>query len=322
MIKTIESILASSWQDFGFDLPFPRRFHYSVIHRPQTFKVILQCFPDSRPQPLLAIKVACGDPPFAFLASEYNSLTEIWKNSSLGDLAATLPKPFLLRDCCGHLIVIESHLPGTRRLRHSKKRKYLERAANWLIEFHRRTARRERLNERYRETLFHAPLEFALRNLVRDKDLAVCLERHRQSVETLGLEELPLVFAHNTFAERNLLFTGRGIGVIDWETATYPSLPLTDLIDLYTRYVSLVERVPYAPAFRRIFVDKSTPISTLFEDALEKYVASLRIPPSLIRPLIVQYLVTRSFLRHRWGAPGERVEEGMSALALFIAEQP
>jgi len=111
-------------------------------------------------------------------------------------------------------------------------KRYLYRAADWLINFHQKTSVRKGSNsskthmikEEYDTLMEKIKMKFALR-----KETRRFLDKMAEFLLDFEISEFPLVFAHNDFSVDNIFFTHGQLYITDWEYSQPEGLPFVDI---------------------------------------------------------------------------------------------
>lgn len=149
-------------------------------------------------------------------------------------------------------------------------------AADFLIELHTETARRERFDETLFELHILPVLQAACtRNPLIAPALTAWEAPLRRCLQAL---ELPLVWMHGDYKIENVMYDPKSLaltGVIDWEHAMLPGLPLLDLLYLL-HYNRVTRGATELDSFRGLLVAED---QTPDERALiDRYMAGLQLP--------------------------------------------
>jgi hypothetical protein len=113
------------------------------------------------------------------------------------------------------------------------------------------------------------------------------VEETLAALEPLRTVRLPRVFEHGDLGHPNLLIEDGQLRVLDWEAGRTDGLPLHDLT-FFLGYVakavgSLRSAQDHAPVFAQLLADPSSGAAS----ALRGSAADLRLPPTLIGPLVL-----------------------------------
>ncbi len=307
MLQELERVLLSKWEEFGNPGRKPEQFLY-LLSAGQFWhsKSVLHVLPRDQKTHRLIVKILNADLQLPLLENEYVRLKALHSQGNLRDLRPSIPRPLFFGRIAGHLLLIETYMPGVPFAKHSRKKEpglFLT-FATWLNAFHSRTLHINGcLTEEQIGVYFLHPLEKALPAIQRRCALLGFLDRFRPRVEKLSGTKLPLVFSHNDLSLNNVRFQGDRIGVIDWEFASDPDLPLFDLLNAYLFFAMMWKRLSYTEAFRWAF-SPDNELSRLLRSCLRDYVRDLGVPPSLVPLLVVQYLISRILLLRSIGNVG------------------
>ena len=304
MLRQLDRLLRSRWEEFGCPGRRPERFLYALsAERHPHSKAVLCCLPQGDGAEALIVKIQKDDLQQPFLRTEYARLKALDGQESLRELRASIPRPLFFGEIAGHPALIETFVPGVPFSKHSRRREpglFLG-VSNWLRAFHSHTLRTSASGPKAEIAgHFLRPLELAKHALRGNRSIQHFLDCIGQKVDALSGTGLPLVFGHNDLTLNNIRFQGNRIGVIDWEFSRSPDLPLLDLINVFLFFAMTWKRLSYTKSFRLAF-SEGNDVSGLLRQCIRDYVRDLGLPSALLSPLVVQYLVSRIPLLQRVG---------------------
>jgi aminoglycoside phosphotransferase len=296
LLRELEQVVRSRWEEFGYTGKRPERFMYVLSgERHSHSKAVLFCLPDDRSAPAVIVKIQKDDLHLPLLENEHLHLRALHAHEGLGELRQSIPRPLFYGQVADHPVLIESYMPGIPFSKHSRRRdpRSFLKLSEWLRAFHMRTLGQARiLTEHEVGVYFFRRLESAMQVINGHRSLQLFLGGFGRRLQDLAGAKLSFVFSHNDLCLSNVRFDGERISVIDWEFAGYPDLPLLDLINAFLFFAMTWGRLNYIEAFRGAFFGHNG-LSLLFRQCLDSYVRDVGLPPGMLHLLLVQYLVSR-----------------------------
>lgn len=186
-------------------------------------------------KPFFLVKVSSFPGEQYGLQNEYENLRLLHRVERFAEIRSSIPRPICLETFEGNTLLVESFLPG-RKFRDMYKgvftKRYLYRAADWLINFHQKTSiwkgsnssKTDMIKEKYNTLMEKTKMKFTLR-----KETWRFLDKTAEFLSDFENSEFPLVFAHNDFSVDNIFFTQRQIYITDWEYSQPEGLPFVDI---------------------------------------------------------------------------------------------
>lgn len=296
MLRELEWVLASRWEQFGFPGGRPDRFLHTLSAEGHWHsKAVLYCFPRDRMRQAVIVKIQKDDLHLPLLENEHLRLKVLHAHEGLGELRESIPRPLYFGQVAGHPVLIETYMPGVPFSKHARRREpdsFLK-LSEWLRAFHFRTLGATRtLTEPEIGVYFLRPLESAMQAINGNRSVHLFLDNFGRRLEDLSGGKLPLVFSHNDLCLNNVRFDGERIRVIDWEFSRHPDLPVSDLINAFLFFAMTWRRLSYTEAFRLTFFGDNR-LSLLFRRCPKPYVEDLGLSPGMLHFLLVQYLISR-----------------------------
>lgn len=323
MIRELERVLLSNWEEFGCPGSRPRQLAYILSgERHRHSKVIVYCLPEERNAPPLVAKIQRADMAIPQLDNEYVQLKALHALPGLEEMRGSIPKPLFFGELAGHHVMIETYLPGVPFSKHLRRKgpRCLHWSFEWLTAFHARTVKEtRRLTAGEIEIHFLAPLESAIGGMDALRPFRPFLMAYRRRIEALADITIPVVFCHHDLCLNNIRFHKDAVGVIDWEFARYPDLPFLDVINLFLFSAMTWKGLRYPKAFALAFAENGG-LSTLLKRMVREYCETLRLDPGLVGPLVVQYLISRISLLGSIGSTAG-VEDSIRCLAAVATGQ-
>jgi phosphotransferase family enzyme len=296
LLRALEQVLLSRWEEFGFTAKRPERFVYVLSgERHWHSKAVLFCLPGNRDARAVIVKVQKDDLHLPLLENEYLRLKALHAHAGLRELRESIPRPLYFGQVAEHPVLIETYMPGVPFSKHARRREpesFLK-LSEWLRAFHFGTRGAARtLTEREVGVYFLRPLESAMQVINGHRSVRLFLDGFGRRLEDLSGAKLPFVFSHNDLCLNNVRFDGERISVIDWEFSRHPDLPLLDLMNVFLFFAMTWRRLSYTEAFCGTFSGDNR-LSRLFRQCLGRYVRDLGLPPGVLHLLVVQYLISR-----------------------------
>jgi hypothetical protein len=170
-----------------------------------------------------------GEPGSSRLDRESAILLEVAPSARMTGVA--VPKPLLVRGLSGRSLLLEDRLAGqvAAALLASRPRAFssvITSVAEWLEAWHRSTAAFRTLESSELRRHFLEPADSLAGELRNGEAYVAWLSERARDIAAVPF---PLVTAHNDLTMFNVLVSGNGLGVVDWESAAVDWLPLTDL---------------------------------------------------------------------------------------------
>jgi len=296
VLQELERILLASWEEFGFTGDRPERFLYLLsAERHWHSKSVFYCLPHERWTQAVVVKIQREDVHLPLLENEYRRLKTLHAHEGLWKLKDSIPRPLYFGRVTDHPVLIETYMPGAPFSKYARRREpesFLK-LSKWLRAFHSMTrCGNACLGREEIEAYFLGPLESAIRASHGCRPARGFLISFRKRLEDLRGQPLPFVFGHNDLCLNNIRFHENRINVIDWEFSRHPDLPVLDLINAYLYFVMMLKKLCYREAFRVAF-SESNGVSLLLKQCLADYLGALGLPPAMLFPLVVQYLICR-----------------------------
>jgi aminoglycoside phosphotransferase (APT) family kinase protein len=174
-------------------------------------------------------------------------------------------------------------------------------ALRFIVDLHRQTAQAELIDAVSFQTRFGSLLDAAA---ARNPSLATELRSWEQPLQSLLIgTTMPVVWLHGDFKVENVLYDERNqtlTGVIDWELAMLPGLPLLDPLYLLI-YNRLIRGADWVEVLRDMLVKAKYTPSEL--SRLQSYMDSLGIThdqlPALSAAFIAHHIGCRLHLRNQ-----------------------
>lgn len=296
MLDLLESLVWHRVNNLETILKNGETLHFFLMtqyNRADNAKTYMFALSGKTGKPLFYIKVAKRETGNAYLMNSHSNLIRLQKDERLREIQDSFPRPIFVEELMGHYIQVESFVPGHNleflTLTNRDHKKYLLKAADWILDFHNRTKKYVDIDQKLIHETFLPYIDRALQKFPHIGWLNECVESQRRLNELLGTR-LPLVFSHNCFSVRNVKVDQGAIRVIDWENAHPEGLPLIDLVHLFMSYYMNVYHEPYDKAFIRLLDINNE----LFSGIFSRYLSVLNISRKVITFLLFYYFILRA----------------------------
>lgn len=307
MIGELERHLRDNWSIMFPQKVNPKRL--SFLEAKGFRKTIFFVFVDKDKSPSVIIKITNKPKIVERLKRECENLDR-FQGLGLFHLIGTLPRRLFWGTINGYAVLMETVIPGRSIACLARKNtgKHIYLASRWLLEFHCATKSKEESIDLMAD--FQYPIEKFQSSVKLSQEQRSFLKR---IVEEAGMSKgvkLPLVFRHYDFTPENILVSKSVVGVVDWEYARFPELPLVDLFHFLVRYQSresilktkirlslssaMKRKVkgtrPSIDDFRKTFF-MPTDFSNLAKEAICCYCSGLNIDGALAKLFLVRYII-------------------------------
>ena len=252
-------------------------------------------------------------------------------------LRAAIPRPLGIdHPAPGELLTVESlvdgeslhRICGTRGATQAIRTARLGDAADWLAKFHAETVRGRLEWPEFRRSLLQEPFDDYMRTFGSTPDDDQLFARALAYGDHLDGVAVPIVLQHRDFNLWNLLWSERGLGVVDWEGAR-DGPALTDLLHLVINWHDAVhgaEKESDKPRlFQRLFMNPDRPhdaYAVAAHQVIAAYLARLRmdrrVVPLLLLNMWVELALRRAHQRRDLGDPRATDRRGNRAFP-FVA---
>ncbi|MFC1631619.1 phosphotransferase family protein [Candidatus Omnitrophota bacterium] len=308
MIQQFQEYLGDNWPALFPGAERPERF--SFLQAQGFRKPLLFVFVNKDSWPRLVIKISDQPGIAACLRKESENLAKI-KQANLNTELGAFPRSLFLDAINGYTVLMQSVIPGRAMSGFvgQGEERQIHLAGQWLSRFHCAT---KAWGE---QTDLSVGLQNSIEGFRAGRDFSQkegqFLKRMAQNAANFKPENLPAVFRHYDFSPANIILSNSGLaGVIDWEYAQFPDLPLIDLFNFLVRYHNraLIGRKQTKldsdwtrskkvgktsqtiAAFRQTLFTASA-YARLAKQAIAEYCASLKIDPGLVKVLLLKYLI-------------------------------
>ncbi|PIQ82337.1 MAG: hypothetical protein COV76_04215 [Candidatus Omnitrophica bacterium CG11_big_fil_rev_8_21_14_0_20_64_10] len=216
------------------------------------------------------------------------------------DLRAYLPEPLRTATGPAGRSTVFSRLPGrpADQLRGRALTLAAEAADRFLRSFH--AATRQPLGASDFDALFRGPirrLRYRLAPAEHTWPYGALLKSLDRLEQLSGSEDLPAVAEHGDYHPCNWLWTGDRLGIVDWEGARRPGLPVLDWLHLWLMTVQTETGGHLFDGWKRL---EQAPWRSRVEASWAAYAAALSIPSAWRVPLCRLYFVRRGLKSFRW----------------------
>lgn len=320
MLPQLRAYLLENWPDLAMGTHLPRELTF-LVQATGVSKVCCYIFADNEPDPRWVAKMPRTPRDNPILQREYDLIRHLRDRGS-EYVRATVPGPIFTVSIDGHIVGVERHIEGRTMdglmagASLEQLRECLEMGIGWLLRCQQETVVfHGRLSDSQVERYLRTPLEQLRTNTRLTESELRFVEELERRVLKLADHPLPLVFNHGDFRPGNILLTGDGIRVIDWEFGAQAELPIYDVFSYlsrsYARYHAMEEidgyLEDYLQAMEAVFFDQGA-FSALTAEYVARACDDLKMDPAWISPLFAMFLIVeankfRAFL-------GERAERG------------
>lgn len=175
----------------------------------------------------------------------------------------------------------------------------VEKAADFIGRFHRKTSNEINLNELNYNRLFSK--EFERLSTYLDEEYSEKLKKVEKTVkQQLINQKFKIVWFHGDYKIENVLFdvkTWQIKGIIDWDLSKKEGLPLLDIFYLLTYKESLITGESVVNIFNNRFWNMG--FNSLEKRIIDKYLGYVGISSELIKPILVMFAINHISQRYQ-----------------------
>lgn len=284
MFKDITSHLVKHWQEYFPNQKIPQRVR-PLFMRGDKWNLIY-VFLDKNPRPCCIIEISKGKSELLRKAAE--NMAIIRDNIRLRQFCPRLfyfgclgTDDMLIQEACEGIPMLFILQRKLRLFGLHLREKYIRMATDLLIRFHSLTTTKSiYLDEGNLSRVFGILLDFSKEN----KDIS-------QIVSSIKDKKLSLVMSHNDYIPANILVNKDKLKILDWEYATFDSLPLWDLFNfLLWAYRDIKTSDKGLPIFINEVFLRHNCLAGAVDRAIKTYCKSFSIDRELALALFLQWL--------------------------------
>ena len=260
-------------------------------------RVLLFPFAEDSREPLAVVKVPKTEVLVGRTETEQSEMHALRRTLDTS-LATAIPEPLGIVRMNGVVAACERLVPGASIAARATDPKRptdekvgdLRMALAWLARFHRATEVRRTTIRASREAVVDALIEAYAHELGTPTDAAL-VQRLRSITTALGVEPIAIALGHGDFAAWNVLRSGDGLAVVDWE-GTREGLAALDAVHFATTWLYSVRLADGADDEARCVHELLRPagtpdrVVTEARDALGWYLRAVDVDPRLA-PLLI-----------------------------------
>lgn len=266
---------------------------YLMLRAEPTLVVLV--FASGAAAPRYVFKAARSGVALEALEHEHRTLSDLASRAT-AEFRATLPRPIARGEQAGLVGYLSETLPGARMKDIPPRRLFgpstvgstLRRVSDWLLEFYETVGIvRDAAPGR---GLLDGPVEQYLTWFRVTQDERALILEATERLPDPGTDALPLCRGHGDFSPANVLWSSGRIGVIDYEFALEPSLPLEDLLHFLASMHSSTSARGREAARSGFFEETfyaSGHLSRAAREAVREFAGRLGIDLGLLEPLFV-----------------------------------
>ncbi len=260
--------------------------------------LVVLVFESGAAAPRSVFKAARGGIALEALEKEHRILSDLVARAPAG-FRETLPRPIVRGEQSGLVGYLSRALPGARMKDIPPRRLFgpstvgptLRRVSDWLLELYETVGivRADGAADLRRE-LLDGPVEKYLKWFHVTEDERALLLESSEKLPDPATASLPLCRGHGDFSPANVLWSNGRIGVIDYEFALEPCLPLDDLLHFLASMKSSTSARGREAARRAFFEETfygSGHLSRAAREAVHGLAGRLGIDLALLEPLFV-----------------------------------
>ncbi|GEM_PF-3398627 len=299
MIEQIKAFLYANWGDYFPHMPKPIKIRVFLTYGSygSHCKATFLLFADENIHPFCVVKTPFFGEGAHFIRREHEVVTRLYTENSRNS-GLVIPRCRFIENFNGFPLLLLDAFNGSpfrKAIRHNRSHESLKIGIDWIARMHLMTRVVGSFTKEDYEELVAVPLRISANRNGDNPSIADSFQDLALRLETLIGKNIPWVCSHNDFRVSNLRIHEDALQVCDWEFASWPGLPMLDIMNFVVDYYTETSRASFARSFSYVFEEENQ-YSKEIHSHLKQYCECIGMEEALMPIWIDLFLIHKLYL--------------------------